>query len=187
MVHPLLHVSLLWITGDWQSCPLHSATSVSTGTSRLYHPGRSPSLVFLFLRQWSSTFRKFSGNKKNTGGKFTPICSREALCSPLELSSTAFLFSQDSSVVAMGFNEIPRLQLGGTGLGTEQRYFRDLATMTCDNCRALCTIKLLPVAHVLVNTWMLTVKPVYKLLNESDYLKWTTNTQVTQFSLTFKA
>ena len=34
---------------------------------------------------------------------------------------------------------------------------------------------------------MLTVKPVYKLLNVSDDLKWTTNTHVTPFSLTFKA
>ena len=31
------------------------------------------------------------------------------------------------------------------------------------------------------------VKPVYKLLNVSDDLKWTTNTLVTPFSLTFKA
>ena len=53
--------------------------------------------------------------------------------------------------------------------------------------RALCRIKLLPVTHVLVDTWMLTVKPVYKLLNVSDDLKWTTNTHVTPFSLTFKA
>ena len=51
--------------------------------------------------------------------------------------------------------------------------------------KALCRIKLLPVTHVLVDTWMLT--PVYKLLNVSDDLKWTTNTHVTQFSLTFKA
>ena len=35
--------------------------------------------------------------------------------------------------------------------------------------------------------WWLTVKPVYKLLNVSDDLKWTTNTHVTPFSLTFKA
>ena len=42
-------------------------------------------------------------------------------------------------------------------------------------------------SHVFVDTWMLTVKPVYKLLNVSDVLKWTTNTHVTQFSLTFKA
>ena len=42
--------------------------------------------------------------------------------------------------------------------------------------RALCRIKLLPVTHVLVDTWTLTVKPVYKLLNVSDDLKWTTNT-----------
>ena len=34
---------------------------------------------------------------------------------------------------------------------------------------------------------MLTVKPVYTLLNVSDDLKWTTNTHVTPFSLTFKA
>ena len=53
--------------------------------------------------------------------------------------------------------------------------------------RALCRIKVLPVTQVLVDTWMLTVKPVYKLLNVSDDLKWTTNTHVTPFSLTFKA
>ena len=47
--------------------------------------------------------------------------------------------------------------------------------------------KLLPVTHVLVDTWMLTVQPVYKLLNVSDDLKWTTNTHVTPFSLTFTA
>ena len=29
--------------------------------------------------------------------------------------------------------------------------------------RALCRTKLLPVTHVLVDTWILTVKPVYKL------------------------
>ena len=34
---------------------------------------------------------------------------------------------------------------------------------------------------------MLTVKPVYKLLNVSDDRKWTTNTHVTPFSLTLKA
>ena len=42
--------------------------------------------------------------------------------------------------------------------------------------RALCKIQLLPVTHVLVDTWMLTVKPVYKLSNVPDDLKWTTNT-----------
>ena len=35
--------------------------------------------------------------------------------------------------------------------------------------------------------WTWTVKPGYKLLNVSDDLKWTTNTHVTPFSLTFKA
>ena len=53
--------------------------------------------------------------------------------------------------------------------------------------RALCRIKLSPVTHVLVDTWMLTVKPGYKLLKVSDDLKWTTNTHVTPFLLTLKA
>ena len=48
-------------------------------------------------------------------------------------------------------------------------------------------IKLLSVKHVLVDTWILIVKPVYKLLNVSDDLKWPANTHVTPFSLTFKA
>ena len=38
----------------------------------------------------------------------------------------------------------------------------------------------------LVDTWMLTVKPVYKLNNMSDDLKWTTNTDATPFTLTSK-
>ena len=48
--------------------------------------------------------------------------------------------------------------------------------------RALCRIKLLPVTHVLVDTWMLTVNAVYKLSNVSDDLKWTTNTRDTIFT-----
>ena len=44
--------------------------------------------------------------------------------------------------------------------------------------RALCRTKLLPVTHVLVDTWMLTVKSIYKLSNVPDDLKWTTNTHV---------
>ena len=52
--------------------------------------------------------------------------------------------------------------------------------------RALCR-KNYCQSHVLVDTWMLTVKQVYKLLNVSDDLKWTTYTHVTPFSLTFKA
>ena len=31
--------------------------------------------------------------------------------------------------------------------------------------------KILPVTHVLVDTWMLTIKPVYKLSNVPDDLK----------------
>ena len=40
--------------------------------------------------------------------------------------------------------------------------------------RALCRIKFLPVTHVLVDTWMLAVKPVYKLKNVFYDLKWAT-------------
>ena len=43
------------------------------------------------------------------------------------------------------------------------------------------------VTHVLVDTWMLTVKLVYKLSNVPDDLKWATNTHMTPFILTFKA
>ena len=43
--------------------------------------------------------------------------------------------------------------------------------------RALCRMKLFSVTHVLVDTWMLTVKQVYKLSNVPDDLKWATNTQ----------
>ena len=52
--------------------------------------------------------------------------------------------------------------------------------------RALCRTNFVSVTHVLVDTWMLTVKPVYKLSNVSDDLKWTTNTNVTPFTFTFK-
>ena len=62
-----------------------------------------------------------------------------------------------------------------------------MALYTLIPCRALCRKHLLPVTHVLVDTWMLTVKPVYKLSNVSDALEWTTNTDVTPFTLTFKA
>ena len=51
-----------------------------------------------------------------------------------------------------------------------------LAAFNWDPFRALCRTKLLPVTHVLEDTWMLTVKPVYKLFNVSDDLNWTTNT-----------
>ena len=57
----------------------------------------------------------------------------------------------------------------------------------CDQDRALCRIKLLPVTHVLVDTWMLTVKLVDELSSVPDDLKWATNTHMTPFTLTFKA
>ena len=52
--------------------------------------------------------------------------------------------------------------------------------------RALCRITLFPFTHVLVDTWMLTVKLVYKLAHVPDDLKWATNTHMTPFTLTFK-
>ena len=59
--------------------------------------------------------------------------SREALHSPLQLSSTGFLFSWVSPVVVKSFTEISRSQVGrgGARLGTEHKYFRDLTAMTC--------------------------------------------------------
>ena len=47
--------------------------------------------------------------------------------------------------------------------------------------------KLLPVTHVLVDTWMLTVKQVYELSDVPGDLKRTTNTHMTPFTLTLKA
>ena len=92
------------------------------------------------------------------------------------------------------FREHSAVHLSGTsarwlyrvGLGGEYRTQRGEGWHP-PACRALCRITLLPVTHVLVDTWMLTVKPVYKLLNVSDDLKWTTHKHVTPFSLTFKA
>ena len=43
-------------------------------------------------------------------------------------------------------------------------------------------IKLLPVTHVLVDTWMLTVKLVYKLSDVPDDLKWATTTHDTIYT-----
>ena len=44
----------------------------------------------------------------------------------------------------------------------------------------------MPVTHVLVNTWMSTVKLVYELSDVPDDLKWAKNTHVPPFTLTFK-
>ena len=58
--------------------------------------------------------------------------------------------------------------------------------ITCTANRALCRKKLLPVTHVLADTWMLTVKLVYKLSNVPDDPKWATNTHMTQFYTHFQ-
>ena len=76
----------------------------------------------------------------------------------------------------MGKNEYGRVEIWWTGCGQVNVTQRIKAR-----------IKLLPVTHVLVDTWMLTVKLVYKLSNVSDDLKWATNTHMTPFTLTFKA
>ena len=70
---------------------------------------------------------------------------------------------------------------------TSSPKFQTFETLKYLYSRALCRTKLLPVTHVLVDTWMLIVKPVYKLLNVPDDLKWTTNTHVTPFTLISKA
>ena len=82
----------------------------------------------------------FWGNDQSLSENSAPGCKshqfvsvprfREAMYSPLELSSTGFLFPWDSPVVDMGFTEISRSQVGGAWLGTEQKYFCDLAAMT---------------------------------------------------------
>ena len=64
---------------------------------------------------------------------------------------------------------------------------RVLCRVSSQVFRALCRPKLLPVTHALVDTWMLTIKLVYKLSDVPDDLKWATNTHVTPFTLTFKA
>ena len=56
--------------------------------------------------------------------------SREALHSPLELSSTGFLFSRDSPVVDKSFTVDFSASGGGARLGTKQKYFRNIAAMT---------------------------------------------------------
>ena len=48
--------------------------------------------------------------------------------------------------------------------------------------RALCRTKLLPVTRVLVDTWMLTVKPVFKLSNVPHDLNRATNTHDTIYT-----
>ena len=55
----------------------------------------------------------------------------------------------------------------------------------CINIRALFRTKLLPVTHDLVDTLMLTVKPIYKRSNDDQ--KWATKKHETPFALTFKA
>ena len=62
-----------------------------------------------------------------------------------------------------------------------------VVSLSVTQTRAFCRIKLLPITHVLVDTWMLTVKLVYELSDVPDDLKWATNTHMTPFTLTFKA
>ena len=42
--------------------------------------------------------------------------------------------------------------------------------------------QIIAVTHVLVDTWMLTVKPVYKLSDVPDDLTWATNTHDTIYT-----
>ena len=54
------------------------------------------------------------------------------------------------------------------GGGDSSRAMSQRITTPSKINRALCRIKLSPVTHVLVDTWMLTVEPAYKLSNVPD-------------------
>ncbi|KAK2138491.1 hypothetical protein NP493_7646g00001 [Ridgeia piscesae] len=90
---------------------------------------------FPFSEAMINHFQKIQQELQTTpGGKshrFVSVPrSREATYSPLESSSTGFLFSRDSPVGDKSFTEISRSQVEGTRLGSEQNYFRDLTAMT---------------------------------------------------------
>ena len=87
-------------------------------------PSRSlPQPCFPFSEEMINHFQKIQQELKPLRWAihlFTSVLrSREALHSPLELSSTGFLFSRDSPVVYKSFTEISRSQMGGARLSTE--------------------------------------------------------------------
>ena len=60
-----------------------------------------------------------------------------------------------------------------------------VSRFACLHRRALCMTKLMPVTHF-GGHMDVTVKPVYKLYNACDDLKWTTNTHVISLTVTSK-
>ena len=102
-----------------------------------YNVPVAPQPGFPFSEAMINHFQKIQQELQTTpGGKSHRIASvprsREAMYSPLEIPSTGLRRSQHSLVVDKGFTEISRSQVGGGGvrLGTEQKYFHDLAAMT---------------------------------------------------------
>ena len=107
-----------------------------------YNVPLAPQPPFPFSEAMINHFQKIQQELQNTPGgishRFATVPrSREPMYSPLELPSTGFRLSQDSPVVDKGFTDISRSQVGGARLGTEQKYFSDLAAMTR---RRLCII-----------------------------------------------
>ena len=97
-----------------------------------------PARISFFWGNDQSLSENSAGIINLFGGQITPICFGTSFQRSPVLPVGAFFyrFSQDSPVVDKGFIEIPRSQPEGGGgrLGTEQRYFRDLAAMTCHSC-----------------------------------------------------
>ena len=107
-----------------------------TPTLDRYHKIKALICSFM-LRQrgcahtWQKIQQELQNPQVGNSHQFTSVFrSREALHSPSEFSSTGFLFSRDSPVVDKSFTEISRSHVGRARLGTEQKYFRDLAAMT---------------------------------------------------------
>ena len=112
--HPGPHVSLWGIAGDWQSCPC-TVPRLSALTQADYTIPVIPPAWFSFFWGNDQSLSENSAGIKKTSHQFTLVLSsREVLNSPLELSSTCFLFSQDSPVVDKSFTEISRPQVGGS-------------------------------------------------------------------------
>ena len=77
----------------------------------------APPAWFSFFKALINHFRKFSRNKKPQVGNSH------------QFTSVLFCF-HETRVLDKSFTEISRSQEGGARLGTEQKYFRDLASMT---------------------------------------------------------
>jgi len=119
----------------------HTVPRLSALAHADYTDPVAPQPGFPFSEAMINHFQKIQQelqtSPKGKSHRFASVArSKENMYSPLELPSTNFQFSRDSPVVDREFTEISRSQDGGTRLGTEQKYFRDLTYMTR---RRLCT------------------------------------------------